>query len=78
MHYNLRSRFVGKELKAKTKHALLAHELFSAMPTWEMVKSLLSLLVTDGVSSESLVLGVFDISTALHGSCSSRAVCGNP
>ena len=56
--------FVGKELKAKTKHALLAHELFSAMPPWEMVKSLLSLLVTDGVSSESLVLRVFDISRA--------------
>ena len=63
-NYNVRSRLVGKELKAKTKHALLAHELFSAMPPWEMVKSLLSLLVSDGVSSESLVLGVFDISRA--------------
>ena len=63
-HYNVRSRLVGKELKAKTKHALLAHELFSAMPPWEMVKSLLSLLVSDGVSAESLVLGVFDISRA--------------
>ena len=63
-HYNVRSRLVGKELKARTKHALLAHELFSAMPPWEMVKSLLSLLVTDGVAAESLVLGVFDISRA--------------
>lgn len=62
--YNVRSRLVGKELKAKTKGSLLAHELFSAMPPWEMVKSLLSLLVTDGFSSESQVLGVFDISRA--------------
>ena len=63
-HYNIRSRLVGKELKAKTKGALLAHELFSAMPPWEMVKSLLSLLVSDGVSTDDLVLGVFDISRA--------------
>lgn len=63
-NYNVRSRLVGKELKAKTKGSLLAHELFSAMPPWEMVKSLLSLLVSDGVSNEPLVLGVFDISRA--------------
>merc|ERR1711994_43709 len=46
---NVRSRLVGRELKAKTKEALLAHELFSAMPPWEMIKILLGLLVTDGV-----------------------------
>lgn len=46
--YNVRCRLVGKELKAKTKEALLAHELFSATPPWEMIKSLFSLLVSDG------------------------------
>lgn len=63
---NIRSRLVGKELKAKTKDALLAHELFSATPPWEAVKSLLSLMVTDGVAKdgEELELGVFDISRA--------------
>ena len=34
--------------RAKTKEALLAHELFSAMPPWECVRTLLSFLVTDG------------------------------
>ena len=29
--YNVRSRLVGKELKANTTEASLAHELFSAM-----------------------------------------------
>ena len=61
---NIRSRLVGKELKSKTKEALLAHELFSAMPPWEMVKALLSLLVTDGLHEQELELGVFDISRA--------------
>ena len=45
-NYKCRSRLVGKELKAKTKDTLMAHELFSAMPPWEMIKTLLSLLVT--------------------------------
>jgi len=66
-NYNVRSRLVGKELKAKTKEALLAHELFSATPPWEVIKTLLSLLVTDGVpgvSDGELELGVFDISRA--------------
>ena len=45
----IRSRLVGRELKVKTKEALLAHELFSAMPPWEMIKVLLGLLVTDGI-----------------------------
>ena len=62
--YNVRSRLCGRELKAKTKEALLAHELFSAMPPWEAVKVLLSLLVTDGINTEELELGVFDISRA--------------
>ena len=30
--FNTRSRLVGKELKAKTKETLLAHQLLSAMP----------------------------------------------
>eukprot|EP00435_Cladocopium_sp_Y103_P033123 s170_g8.t1 len=69
----LRSRIVGKELKAKTKEALLAHELFSATPPWEMIKSLFSLLVTDPKDDDGrdqvrarqeLVMGVFDISRA--------------
>ena len=65
----LRSRIVGKELKAKTKESLLAHELFSATPPWESVKSLFSLLVTDLPKSataggQELVMGVYDISRA--------------
>ena len=64
-HYKVRSRIVGKELKAKTKEALLAHELFSATPPWEMVKALFSLLVTDVEKQDKeLVMGVFDISRA--------------
>ena len=64
-HYKVRSRIVGKELKAKTKEALLAHELFSATPPWEMVKALFSLLVTDFEKQDKeLVMGVFDISRA--------------
>jgi len=64
----LRSRIVGKELKARTKESLLAHELFSATPPWELVKSLFSLLVTDlpqhvGGGHE-MCIGVFDISRA--------------
>jgi hypothetical protein len=63
--YNVRCRLVGKELKAKTKGALLAHQLFSAMPPWEMIKALFSLLVTDDVEpAEELEIGIFDISRA--------------
>ena len=47
--YNVRCRLVGQELKAKTKEALLAYELFSATPPWEVVKCLFSMLVTDDV-----------------------------
>ncbi|CAE8638172.1 unnamed protein product, partial [Polarella glacialis] len=66
LNYKVRSRIVGKELKAKTKDALLGHELFSSMPPWEMVKSLLSFLVTDEFpgADEELELGIFDISRA--------------
>ena len=66
--YKVRSRIVGKELKSKTKEALLAHELFSATPPWETVKALFSLLVTDlpvaMTGGEPLVMGVYDISRA--------------
>lgn len=46
---NIISRLVGRELAAKTKETRLAHEVFSAMPPWEMIKILLGLLVIDGV-----------------------------
>ena len=58
---------MGRELKARTKEALLAHELFSAMPPWEAIKSLLFFLVTDGIETENdeeLEVGIFDISRA--------------
>ncbi len=64
--YNVRSRLVGKELKAKTKELLSPHELFCATPPWEVVKGLFSLMVTDPVSEndEELEIGIFDISRA--------------
>ena len=64
--YNVRCRLVGKELKARTKEALLAHEPFSAMPPWETVKSMRSFLVTDGISDreKQLEFCLFDISRA--------------
>ena len=46
-------RSMPKELKAQTKEALLAHELFSAMTPWETVKSLLSLLVESQILKNS-------------------------
>ena len=45
----VRSRLAARQLKAKTKEAFLAQELFGAMPPWETIKSFFSLLVTDGV-----------------------------
>ena len=69
-NYKMRCRLVGKELKAKTKETLLAHQLFSAMPPWEAAKTLLSLLVADGVDGagdspeEELEMAIFDISRA--------------
>lgn len=64
--YNVRCRLVAKELKAKTREALLAHELFSATPPWELIKVLFSLLVSDGPHrcGEDLEIGVYDISRA--------------
>ena len=58
---------MGRELKAKTEEVLIAHELFSAMPPWECVKTLLSLLVTVdlvGLENEELELAILDISRA--------------
>ena len=43
----VRCRLVGRELRSRTKGTLLAHELFSAMPPWEIFKVLLGLLVSD-------------------------------
>ena len=65
-NYNVRCSLVSKELKAKTKEALLAHEVFSATPPWEIVKLLVSLLVCDGShnTQEKLEIGVYDISRA--------------
>lgn len=60
-------RPVGRELKVNTKEALVAHELFSAMPPWECVKTLLSLLVTEnlpGLENDELELAILDISRA--------------
>lgn len=54
-------------MKKKTKEQLLAHELFSPMPPWEMIKVLLGFLVTDefdGVVEDDLVMGIFDTSRA--------------
>ncbi|CAE8666137.1 unnamed protein product, partial [Polarella glacialis] len=66
LNYKVRSRIVGRELRAKTKDALLVHELFSSIMPWEMVKSLLSFLVTDEFpgADEELELGIFYISRA--------------
>ena len=54
------------ELKAATKEAFLAHELFSAMPPLKTIKSPLSFLVTGGIPDheEQLEMGIFDISRA--------------
>ena len=42
------------------------HELFSAMPPWEAIKALFSLLVTDGAvaDEEDPEIAIFDISRA--------------
>ena len=53
---------MGKELNGKVKEAPLARGLFSEISPWETVKSLLSFLVTDGVSDpeEQLDIGICD------------------
>ena len=69
-HMKVCSRLVARQLKARTKEAFLAQELFSAMPPWEMIKSLFSLLVTDDMDQlnsggdTELEMGIFDISRA--------------
>ncbi|CAK0795212.1 unnamed protein product [Prorocentrum cordatum] len=65
-NYNVRSRICGRELKAKTKDQLLAHELFSAMPPWEAIKALFSLWVSDGSvdGTADPEIAIFDISRA--------------
>lgn len=65
-NYNVRCRLVSKELNSKTKESLLAHEVFSATPPWEIVKLLFSLLVCDGPhnSHDEMEIGVYDISRA--------------
>ena len=58
----VRCRLVGRELRAKTKGTLLAHELFSAMPQWKSFK-VLGLLVSDdvpGAEGEELEMAIFD------------------
>ena len=37
--YSVRCRLVGKELKVKTTEALLAHDLFNAVPPWRISDS---------------------------------------
>ena len=65
--YNVRCILVGKKLKRKTWEASLASYLFSEMPPWETVKSLLSFLVMDGISDrgELLEICTFDIFRAV-------------
>ena len=63
----VRCRLVVRELRARTKGTLLAHDLFSAMPPWEIFKVLLGLLVSDNVpggEGEELEMAIFDISRA--------------
>ena len=61
----VRCRLVAKELKAKTKEAILAHELFAAMPPWECIKALFALMVCDKMDKDDeLEVAVFDISRA--------------
>ena len=63
----VRCRLVGRELRAKTKGTLLAHELLSAMRPWESFKVLLGLLVSEnvlGAEGEELEMAIFDTSRA--------------
>ena len=74
----VRCRLVGRELRAKTKGTLLAHELFSAMPPWESFKVLLGLLVSDdvpGAEGEGLEMAFFDISRAHFMAPMDREAC---
>ena len=74
----VRCRPVGRELRAKTKGTLLAHELFSATPPWESFKVLLGLLVSDdvpGAEGEELEMAIFDISRAHFMAPMDRETC---
>ena len=61
----IRSRLVVRELKVKTQH-MEAAELFSAMPPLEVLKLLVSLLVSKKRTARGgvLKLGLYDISRA--------------
>ena len=68
----------GESCARKTKGALLAHELFSAMPPWEIFKVLLGLLVSDnvpGAEVEELEMAIFDISRAHFMAPMDREAC---
>ena len=68
----------GENVGARTKGALLAHELFSAMPPWEIFKVLLGLLVSDnvpGAEGEELEMAIFDISRAHFMAPMDREAC---
>ena len=68
----------SRELRSRTKGTLLAHELFSAMPPWEILKVLLGLLVSDNVSGaegEELEMAIFDISRAHFMAPMDREAC---
>ena len=59
----VRCRLVAKELKAKTKEAILAHELFACNATLECIKALFALLVSDKMDNQEndeLEIAVFD------------------
>ena len=74
----VRCRLFGRELRAKTKRTLLAHELFSAMPSWESFKVLLGLLVSDdvpGAEGEELEMAIFDIGRAHFMALMDREAC---
>ena len=74
----MRCRLVGRELQAKTKGTLLAHELFNAMPPWESFNVLLGLLVSDdvpGAEGEELEMAIFDISRAQFMAPMDREAC---
>ena len=75
----VRRRLVGRELRARTKGTLLAHEeLFSAMLPWEIFKVLLGLLVSDnvpGAEGEELEMAIFDISGAHFMAPMDREAC---
>ena len=75
----VRCRLVGRESRSRAKGTLLAYELFSAMPSWEIFKVLLGLLlVSDDVPDaelEELEMAIFDISGAHFMAPMDRETC---